>query len=333
MRPVVIISKLSEHSSGRDGGHLFLDALRLRRGQGGGIPMSDRQKIAVIGTGLMGFPMARNLVRAGHEVVVWNRTRARAEGLVGDGATIADTAAEAIAGVDVVLTMVSDGFATQALLDDPAVAAELRPGLLWIDMSSAKPEHARMQSAALEALGCAHLDAPVSGGTKGAEGASLAIMVGGRAEVFERALPVLNDLGRPVHVGASGAGQLAKLANQTIVAVTIGAVAEAMLLLEKGGADPAAVRLALEGGFADSTILQQHGARMTEGNFVPGGLSKFQLKDLDNTLAEAASLGLALPSTQAIRDRFAHFVTEMEGADLDHSGLYLELKARNGLDE
>jgi 2-hydroxy-3-oxopropionate reductase len=228
--------------------------------------------------------------------------------------------------------MLSDGFATGSLLEDANLRLALRPGTLWLDMSSAKPEHARAQSKLLQGLGCVHLDAPVSGGTKGAEAASLAIMVGGDAEVFSRALPVLNDLGRPVHVGASGAGQLAKLANQTIVAVTIGAVAEAMLLLEKGGADPAAVRQALRGGFADSTILQQHGERMTTGNFVPGGLSKLQVKDLDNTLAEAAALGLKLPSTQAIRDRFAYFAEEMDGADLDHSGLYLELKAQNGLD-
>lgn len=294
--------------------------------------MTNRQKIAVIGTGLMGFPMAQNLARAGHHVTVWNRTRARAEGLEADGASIAETVAEAVNRADVVLTMLSDGFATAALLEDANLRLALRPGTLWLDMSSAKPEHARAQSKLLQGLGCVHLDAPVSGGTKGAEAASLAIMVGGDAEVFARALPVLNDLGRPVHVGASGAGQLAKLANQTIVAVTIGAVAEAMLLLEKGGADPAAVRKALSGGFADSTILQQHGERMTAGNFVPGGLSKFQLKDLDNTLAEAAALGLKLPSTQAIRDRFAYFVEEMDGADLDHSGLYLELKAQNGLD-
>lgn len=295
--------------------------------------MAERQKVAVIGTGLMGFPMARNLARAGHNVTVWNRTRARAEGLEADGAAIADTVASAISDADVILTMLSDGFATEALLDDADVRAALRPGTLWLDMSSAKPEHARTQAALLERLGCRHLDAPVSGGTKGAESASLAIMVGGKVEVFESALPVLTDLGRPVHVGASGAGQLAKLANQTIVAVTIGAVAEAMLLLEKGGADPAAVRQALSGGFADSTILQQHGERMTTGNFVPGGLAKFQVKDLDNTLAEANALGLKLPSTQTIRDRFAYFVEEMDGADLDHSGLYLELKAQNGLDE
>ena len=104
-----------------------------------------------------------------------------------------------------------------------------------------------------------------------------------------------------------------------------------MLLIERGGADPAAVRAALKGGFADSVILQQHGARMSAGNFEPGGLSKFQRKDLDNTLAEAATLGLELPATQAVRDRFDHFIEEMGGADLDHSGLYLELKARNGL--
>ncbi|NNJ69379.1 MAG: NAD(P)-dependent oxidoreductase [Boseongicola sp.] len=294
--------------------------------------MADRAKIAVIGTGLMGYPMARNLVRAGHDVTVWNRTRARAEGLDAEGAMIAESAEAAVADADVVLTMLSDGFATGALLEDAGLRGALRPGALWLDMSSAKPEHAREQAALLKGLGCEHLDAPVSGGTKGAEAASLAIMVGGEAEVFARALPVLNDLGRPVHVGASGAGQLAKLANQTIVAVTIGAVAEAMLLLEKGGADPAAVRQALSGGFADSTILQQHGARMTTGDFVPGGLSKFQVKDLDNTLAEAGALGLELPSTQTIRDRFAYFVEEMDGADLDHSGLYLELKARNGLE-
>jgi 2-hydroxy-3-oxopropionate reductase len=139
-------------------------------------------------------------------------------------------------------------------------------------------------------------------------------------------------MGRPVRVGPSGAGQLAKLANQGIVAVTIGAVAEAMLLLQKGGADPAAVRQALKGGFADSVILQQHGERMTTGNFTPGGLSKFQLKDLDNLLDEAGQLGLTLPMSQGVRDRFEVFVTQMDGADKDHSGLYLELLRRNGLE-
>ncbi len=132
-------------------------------------------------------------------------------------------------------------------------------------------------------------------------------------------------------MGPVGAGQLSKLANQAIVACTIGAVAEAMLLLERGGADPAAVRDALKGGFADSTILQQHGARMTTGNFVPGGLTKFQIKDLDNVLGEADGLGLTLPAVTAINDRFKRLRDEMDGGDMDHSAIYLELKDINGL--
>ena len=140
---------------------------------------------------------------------------------------------------------------------------------------------------------------------------------------------VLEVLGRPVYVGSSGCGQLSKLANQGIVAVTIGAVAEAMLLLERGGADTAAVRTALRGGFADSTILQQHGERMTTGNFIPGGPSKFQLKDLDNVMHEAKKLNLSLPIIKHIQNRFAYLVETMEGGDKDHSALYLELLSHN----
>ena len=293
--------------------------------------MSQSHKITLIGTGLMGAPMSRNLMKAGHALTVWNRSAHRAVPLVDAGAKTADTAAQAIAGAEVIITMLSDGFATEALLADDMFRAALTPGMLWIDMSSAKPEHARAQSLMLAGIGVGHLDAPVSGGTKGAEGGTLAIMAGGDAQVFKKAQPIFTALGRAVHVGPSGAGQLCKLANQTIVAVTISAVAEAILLAEKGGADPSALRAALKGGFADSVILQQHGERMAAGNFAPGGLSKFQLKDLDNTLAEAAALSLELPSTQAVRDRFAYFIEKMDGGDLDHSGLYLELKQRNGL--
>lgn len=293
--------------------------------------MSTSRKITLIGTGLMGAPMARNLMKAGHDVTVWNRDAAKAAPLVAEGAKTAGTVGAAIAGAEIVITMLSDGYVTQALIDDPEFNRSLAKGMTWVDMSSARPEHAREQSAHLVTLGVAHLDAPVSGGTRGAEAGTLAIMVGGDAAVFDDAAPVLEAMGRPVHVGPSGAGQLCKLANQTIVAVTIAAVAEATLLAEKGGADPAALRAALKGGFADSVILQQHGERMSEGNFVPGGLSKFQLKDLNNTLEEAETHGLTLPATIAVRDRFAHFVEEMDGADLDHAGLYLELKARNNL--
>ncbi|MFK7744311.1 MAG: NAD(P)-dependent oxidoreductase [Roseobacter sp.] len=293
--------------------------------------MAHSRKITLIGTGLMGIPMSRNLLKAGHDLTVWNRTIARAEPLAADGARIASDEVDAVTGAEFVITMLSDGFASGALIDDPKVQAALAPGAVWIDMSSAKPEHARDQAKTLTALGFGHLDAPVSGGTKGAEAASLAIMVGGNEDTFEAARPVFEAMGRPVHVGPSGAGQLSKLANQTIVAVTISAVAEAMLLAEQGGANPQAVRAALKGGFADSIILQQHGARMTNGDFEPGGLTKFQIKDLNNTLDEAAGLGLKLPATESVRDRFQHFSDEMGGAEKDHSGLYLELKARNGL--
>ncbi len=285
--------------------------------------------IALLGTGLMGAPMVRNLLAAGYPVQVWNRSLAKAEALVGDGATVCASPQAVVSGAEYVITMLSDGTATASVVTDPAVAEALQKGAIWIEMSSVKPAEARAQALHLKELGVLHLDAPVSGGTRGAEAGSLAIMAGGEAEVFEAAVPVLQAMGRPVHVGPSGAGQLAKLANQGIVAVTIGAVAEAMLLLEEGGADPAAVRQALKGGFADSVILQQHGERMTERNFVPGGLSKFQLKDLNNLLEEAGSLDLDLPVSQHIRDRFATFCEDLGGSDRDHSGLYLELRNRN----
>ncbi len=289
-------------------------------------------EIAVLGTGLMGARMARNLLGAGHAVRAWNRSPDKAKPLAADGAALPDSPAEAVREADFVITMLSDGAATGALIGDAGVAGALKRGAVWLDMSSIRPEEARAQSGQLEARGVAHLDAPVSGGTKGAEEGTLAIMVGGSAEDFERARLVFEAMGRPVHVGPSGSGQLAKLANQAIVAVTIGVVAEAMLLLQKGGADPVAVRAALKGGFADSVILQQHGARMTDGNFVPGGLSKFQLKDLNNALAEAGTYGLSLPLAEQVRDRFEVFCSEMDGGELDHSGIYLELKRRNGLE-
>lgn len=286
------------------------------------------ENVALLGTGLMGFPMARNLARAGVPITVWNRTQAKADPLADEGAAVAVSTSAAVTGADIIITMMSDGPTVLGVIEE--VSRSLSAGALWIDMSSTKPGEAHEARARLETLGVGFLDAPVSGGTKGAEGASLAIMAGGEAADFDRARPVLEMMGRPVHVGPTGSGQLSKLCNQAIVAVTIGAVAEAMLLAEEGGADPAALRAALKGGFADSTILQQHGERMTTGNFEPGGLSKFQLKDLDNVLHEAAAAGVTLPMVQDVRDRFAHFVDHMDGADRDHSGLYLELKARQG---
>jgi len=290
--------------------------------------MAALKKIALLGTGLMGFPMAQNLLRAGHAVTVWNRSLQKAQPLSDDGAEIAPTAADAVMGADIIISMLTDGRVTGMMIDD-LLAQNAVPASLWVDMSSIKPEEARAQGAALSAASCAYLDAPVSGGTKGAEAASLAIMVGGAETDFDTAEPVLQAMGRPVRVGGQGAGQLAKLANQAIVAITISAVAEATLLLERGGADPKAVRNALKGGFADSVILQQHGTRMSERDFVPGGASKIQLKDLNNALGAAAQVGLTLPTTQHVRDRYDHLIDAMQGGDLDHSALFLDLLARN----
>lgn len=293
--------------------------------------MAHRYSIALMGTGLMGYPMAENILAAGYGLTVWNRSLGKAQPLAALGAAVAESAADAVTGADIIITMLSDGAATGTMISNRAIQDNLKQDAIWVDMSSIAPDEARAQSAVLQAIGVHHLDAPVSGGTKGAEAASLAIMAGGNGAIFERTKPVLEAMGRATYVGPSGAGQLSKLANQAIVAITIGAVAEAMLLVEKGGADPVAVRQALKGGFADSVILQQHGKRMTDNNFEPGGLCRSQLKDLDNTLQQARDAGIVLPTTQHIRDRYITLVDQMGCGDKDHSGLYLELKHQNGL--
>lgn len=277
--------------------------------------------IAFLGTGLMGAPMVRNLAKAGYDLTLWNRSRDKADALAGPRVTVADTPAQAAEGADVIVSMLTDGVAVL----DVASGIDCPAETLWIDMSSTRPEEAR----AMAARGHRFVDAPVSGGVKGAADATLAIMVGGTQADFDAAEPVLTAMGRPTLVGPTGAGQLAKLANQAIVGVTIAAVSEAMLLLEQGGADTAAVRAALKGGFADSTILQQHGARMQARDFAPGGPSSIQLKDMNNVLAEAGTLDL--PVVQHVRDRYRQYVDELGGGQKDHSALFEELLHRNGL--
>ena len=282
-------------------------------------------KIAFLGTGLMGAPMVRNLLKAGFAVTAWNRSADKAEALKPDGATVTIAAAQAVADADIVITMVSDGSAVRALLDGGVLDA-MRSGTVFIDMSSIKPREARAHFDLLAARGIAGLDAPVSGGTRGATDGTLAIMAGGEEAAFEKARPALSAMGRPTLVGPPGTGQLAKLANQGIVATTIGIGAEAMLLMQSAGADMNRLREALKGGFADSVILQQHGKRMADNDFTPGGRSSLQLKDLDNLLEEAGSLGLKLPQAEMQQQRFHRFVHELDGADLDHAGLFLQLK-------
>jgi 3-hydroxyisobutyrate dehydrogenase-like beta-hydroxyacid dehydrogenase len=286
-------------------------------------------KIALLGTGLMGLPMARRLLQAGLPLTVWNRSRAKADPLAAEGAQVADSAAQAVREADAVITMLEHGGVVHEVLFAQGVAAAMPAGSLFIDMSSIQPAQAREHGKALAERGVAALDAPVSGGTLGAQAGTLAIMAGGDAADFARAAPVLAPLGRAVHVGPTGAGQLAKLANQMIVGITIGAVAEALLLAERGGADPAKVREALRGGFADSRILEVHGERMVTHDFAKRAALTVQLKDMRNALATAAETSFEAPITtlfESLYDSAAHHGF----GDADHAGLWLELARRNG---
>lgn len=287
-------------------------------------------RIAVLGIGMMGQPMARRLCQAGHAVSVWNRDRSKAERLLDAGARVAASPAEAVAGADCVVTLLTDGAAVADVLFEQGAAAAMAPGALLIDMSSIMPSQAREHASRLQALGLRQLDAPVSGGTLGAEQGTLAIMVGGEAADFARAAPLFAALGRATRVGPHGAGQLAKLANQMIVGITIGAVAEALLLCQQGGADPAQVREAITGGFADSRILQVHGERMVGRDFAKRGSMQVQLKDMRNALATAAELGFDAPITGLFEQLYAEGVAHGLG-ELDQSALFVELARRNGL--
>lgn len=274
--------------------------------------------------------MATRLLNAGYTLTAWNRTRSKADALAAKGARVADTPAQAVADADIVITMLEHGGVVEEVLFNPALPGAihgLKAGALVIDMSSILPEQAQAHGPRLATQGVAYLDAPVSGGTVGAEAGTLAIMAGGVEADFERARPVLEVLGRPVHVGPTGSGQLTKLANQMIVGITIGAVAEALLLAQRGGADPAKVRQALRGGFAESRILEVHGQRMVDGDFTKRGSLAIQLKDLRNALHTASGLSFDAPITAHLTDLYAH-AADHGFADLDQSGLFKELERR-----
>ncbi|MDN6321178.1 MAG: NAD(P)-dependent oxidoreductase [Halomonas sp.] len=286
--------------------------------------------IGFIGTGLMGGPMVQNLLAAGYRVRVWNRTPEKLRELTQAGAEACASPQEAATDASVLICMLSDGPTCDAVLfdDDDAACPQLTAGATLIVMSSIPVETATAQAERCAAHGVGYLDAPVSGGQRGAIDGNLAIMVGGEADAFEAARPVLAAMGRPVHVGPAGTGQQTKLANQMIVASTIATVAEALLFAERGGADPARVRDALAGGFADSPILRQHGQRMIEEDFAPGGPSKYQWKDTRTALARARALGLDLP-VAATADALSADLVEHGDGELDHSALIRELRRRN----
>jgi len=284
--------------------------------------------IAFLGIGLMGAPMTRNLLDAGFSMTLWNRTASKCEPFAAE-ATVAASPAEAVVDADVVITMLENGDVVEDVLVAQGAIAALKPGALVVDMSSVQPSVARRHGSLVVERGAGYVDAPVSGGTVGAAEARLSIMAGGSEADVERARPVFAALGKCTRIGPIGAGQLAKLANQAIVGITIGAVSEALLLAAKGGADPAAVREALMGGFAGSRILELHGQRMIDRDFAPGAPARIQLKDLRMILDEARAEGLTLPLAQQTHNAYQSLVANGH-SEVDHSGLLLELEHLNG---
>ena len=287
-----------------------------------------KKKISFIGTGLMGFPMARNLLKNNYKLNVYNRTLSKAEPLKEFGATILNSLSEASKDSDLVITMLTDDAAVEKVLSDNNFLDNLKPSSTVIDMSSTRPDIATKYGNILKEKGINFLDAPVSGGTIGAENANLAIMVGGNLNVFNKEVDVLKVMGNPTLVGPIGSGQISKLANQIIVGVSIGAVAEAITLCEKTGVDPEKFIKALSGGFADSKILQNHGQRMVEKDFSPKGKVSTHLKDMNNILKCAKNHNTKLPISELIMKMFKS-LEENGNSNDDHSALYKEIDRIN----
>lgn len=281
------------------------------------------EQIAFIGTGIMGHPMARNLLRAGYRVKIYNRTPTTGQDLTDAGGQLAKTLQEAVADATVVITMLPDTPDVRSVYFESAgVLANCRPGTLLIDMSTVAPEFSQELATAAEENACMALDAPVSGGQNGAEQGTLSIMIGGSTQAFERAKPLFEVMGSHiVRIGGPGAGQVAKACNQIAVAANIAGVAEALRLAESFDVDGSLVQEALLGGLAQSRVLESHGTRMLRRNFKPGFRLRLHLKDLQ---IAAGSGNVHLPVTSLVRDLMADRVTEGMG-DWDHSALYIDI--------
>jgi 2-hydroxy-3-oxopropionate reductase len=291
------------------------------------VRLEPPSKIGFIGIGLMGAPMAANLIRAGFQLQIWNRTASKCDPLLEMGATLATSPAQAARGANAVIMMLESGATVTEVLAGGLLEG-LEPGSTLIDMSSIAPAIAEDHAKLVTARGVRYIDAPVSGGTVGAQNAKLAIMAGGLEKEIESARAIFSAMGSVTHVGPHGRGQLCKLVNQAIVAISIGAVSEGLFLAARGGADPAKVREAIMGGFCQSRILELHGQRIIDRNFAPGGTVKNQIKDLNAVLEVAAKLGLELPLTNRVRELFVDHANA--GGELnDHSALYLQLEAMN----
>ena len=276
----------------------------------------------------MGLPMAKNILKAGYSLKAYNRSQNKAAALKEFGAEITISIDEAVKDSDIVITMLTDDTAINEVMDSSNFLENLKSSATVIDMSSVKPTTATKYGNNLKSKNIKYLDAPVSGGTIGAEEASLAIMVGGEQDVFNEALDVLKAMGNPTLVGPVGSGQVSKLANQIIVGLTIGAVAEAITLCEKAGANPNKMIKALSGGWADSKILQTHGKRMIDKDFTPKGRTSVHLKDMNNILECANSHNTHLPISNLVKEMYKSLVENGHG-ETDHSSLYKEIERIN----
>ena len=285
------------------------------------------ERIGFIGLGIMGKPMSQHLIKAGYALTVLDRVPELQNEVVAAGAHTGASPKQVAESSDVIITMLPDSpDVEEVVLGKNGVLEGLRSGSLFIDMSTTLPSTARRVTDAVRKKGADGLDAPVSGGQVGAQNATLSIMVGGSANAFARAKPIFEKMGKNiVHVGEAGAGQVTKAANQVVVAVTIAAVSEALLLAAKAGVDPVKVREALLGGFAQSRILDLHGNRMLQRNFQPGFKIKLHRKDLSIVLNTARELGLALPTSAGVAELMNAAIAN-GGAELDHSALVTMLE-------
>ena len=286
------------------------------------------QNIGFIGTGLMGFPMAKNICKAGYKVRAYNRSKNKAEPLKDFGAEISNSIGELVKESHVVITMLTNDDAINEVIGSDEFLNNLKPNSTVIDMSSVKQTTAVNHGKNLKSRKINYLDAPVSGGTIGAEEASLAIMIGGEQIVFESVKDILKSMGNPTLVGPIGCGQVSKLANQIIVGLAIGAVAEAVTLCEKAGADPNKMIKALSGGWADSKVLRTHGKRMIDKDFSPKGKTSSQLKDMNNILECANNYNTQLPISNLVKEMYKSLVENGHG-ETDHSSLYKEIERIN----
>jgi 2-hydroxy-3-oxopropionate reductase len=284
--------------------------------------MMSNATVGFIGLGIMGKPMARHLLKAGYPLIIHNRSQAAVDELTKEGAQVAANSNEVTTRCEVIITMLPDSPDVELVYGgENGIFSGAKAGSLLIDMSSISPVVARKLAAEAERRGCDMLDAPVSGGEAGAIAASLSIMIGGKVSAVERAMPIFEKLGKNiVHVGEAGAGQVTKAANQMVVGTTIAIVSEALVLAAKAGVDPAKVRQALLGGFAQSKILEAHGQKMLDRNFKPGFRIRLHEKDMKIALATGSEYGVPLMVTGVV----GQMMTAMKGmgnGELDHSGL------------